>query len=637
MDIAPAILRLAPEPDKSQTQVIGHGEGPLLVIAGPGSGKTHTLQLRALNLLLSGRTLPSELVLCTFGRRAARELRQRLTASALSCGLPGGVAEASIGTIHGLCHRLLLPHAAMAGLARDYRVLNEEQQRLLLHQEYEAVFGPDRDILSRRGWRDGGHTVAEAARYFDRICDELIDADAIAASSRPFIAALGRSCQRYRQLLLRHNAVDFAHLQVWAHRVLQDDEVAAAARGAVSHLMVDEFQDTSRVQMRILERLAGNRGNIVAAGDDDQSIYRFRGASVSNLLEFASRFPGRRTAELTTNYRSHREIVAAVDRWMDTAAPWDIGGRSFRFAKDIVPHEPGAHRDYPAVISILGRDPAHEAQQLAELLLFLKHNGVIGRYGQAALLLHSVKDAVSGPYLDGMERAGIPVRCEPAGQVRAYGAGEVLVTTIHQAKGREWDVVVSGSLNGPSMETDRVGRALAEFGVYSGEPEAFIADYDKARQHYVAFTRARNLLALTASGEPQDRFRSIWEGAPRWPWLDRQSLARQRFGPAGAEPPRVVEIDRLERLVVSLMNPGMAVSVTLGDRLAVAEESQPPPEAASKEIPESSGPAAARGHDGLTDSPAGAAGLPLCCALLPSPWPVAPHLSSTACCLRSDI
>ena len=431
MDIAPAIMRLNPPPDASQMQVIGHAEGPMLVIAGPGSGKTHTIQLRAVNLLLTGQTAPCELVLCTFGRKAARELRQRFTASALACGFRGDIKEVQATTIHSLCRRLLDSRAAMAGLRWDYRVLNEEEQLVLLGQEYDAVFGPDRGILSRRGWRDGVYTVTEAARYFDRICDELIEADVVAVSGRPFMAAVARCLQRYRQLLLHRNAVDFAHLQVWAHRLLQDDDVAAVARGAIRHLMVDEFQDTSRVQMRILERLAGMNGNIVSVGDADQAIYRFRGASVANLLEFPSRFPGCRVAKLTTNYRSHRDIVAAVDQWMDTAAPWNIDGRSFRYAKDIVPNEPGAHHDYPAVISVLGRDPVHEAKQLADLLLFLKHHGVIGRYGQAALLLHSVKGGVSGPYLDGLERAGIPARCEPAGHVRAYGGDEALVTTVH--------------------------------------------------------------------------------------------------------------------------------------------------------------------------------------------------------------
>ena len=553
MDIAPAIMRLEPPPDDNQKQVIGHAEGPMLVIAGPGSGKTRSIQLRAVNLLLTGQTVPCELVLCTFGRDAAWQLQRRFQLSALACGFRGDLREVQVTTIHSLCHRLLKSRAGLVGLRPGFSLIDEEEQRVLLSQESKAVFGPDRDVLAKRGWRDGAHAAAEAARHFDRVCDELIDVDVLSGASRPFVAVVARCLQRYRRLLLRRNAVDFAHLQVWSHQVLQNDGVAAAARGAVSHLMVDEFQDTSRVQMRILERLAGTRGNIVAVGDDDQSIYRFRGASVSNILEFPGRFPGCRIAELTTNYRSHKDIVAAVDQWMRIAAPWEADGRSFRFAKDIVPNEPDAHQDYPAVISVLGRDPLHEAKQLAELLLFLKHNQVIREYGQAALLLHSVKDSVSGPYLDGLERAGIPARCEPAGHVRAYGGEEMLVTTIHQAKGVEWGVVVVGSLSGPGVETDRIGRILADHDVYSGEPEGFIADYDRARQHYTGFTRGRRLLVLTAAGEPQARFASIWAGAARWPGVDRDALARQRFGESGdVASEGVIEIAHLDRLVLRL-------------------------------------------------------------------------------------
>ena len=527
MDIAPAILRLRPEPDASQRQVIGHTEGPMLVIAGPGSGKTGSIQLRAVNLLLTGRTKPGELVLCTFGRDAARQLQRRFTSSALACGAPGDLSRVNITTIHSLCHRLLKPHAALVGLRPGYRVLDEEEQRLLLREESSEVFGPEWDTLSRRGWHSGVQTMDEAARYIDRLCDELIDPEDLVQSERAFIAALGRCCLRYRRLLLQRNTVDFAHLQLWAHRVMQDDTVAAAARADVRHLMVDEFQDTSRVQMRILERLAGVNGNIVAVGDDDQSIYRFRGASVANLLEFPRRFPGCRVATLTTNYRSHRNIVAAVGRWMKSAARWQPDGRSFRYAKDIMSHEPANHPDYPAVISVHGREPAEETAQLAGLLRCLKDRGVIAGYGQAALLLHSVKDSVSGPYLDGLERAGVPVRCEPAGHIHTHAENEVLVTTIHQAKGREWDVVMVGSLNGRDLETDRVGVALAEY-IYgcAGEPAESAGEFDRARRHYVAFTRARRLLVLTATGEPHARFNEIWAGAPRWPDVDKEILAQ---------------------------------------------------------------------------------------------------------------
>ena len=555
-DTSPVILRLHPELDANQRTVIAHRDGPLLVIAGPGSGKTLCLQLRAVNLLLTGQCLPSGLVLCTFGRNAARQLEQRFLRSARDCGVPGDLSRVRISTVHSLCHRILAPHAGAVGLRPGYRLLDEPEQQLLMQEEFDAVLGPDWDILARRGWREGMHGAAEAARYFDRICDELIDAEVLAGSERPFLAAVGRSCRRYRQLLRARNLVDFSHLQVWAHRVLQDDDIAAAIGGDIRHLMVDEYQDVSRVQMGILQRLAGAHGNLAVVGDDDQAIHRFRGASVASILEFPNWFPGCRVLGLTTNYRSHEDIVASTGRWMDTAAPWEVDGRFYRYAKNIVPHRPEARPGYSAVISVQGRDPVDEAGQLAELLKFLRGNGVMTSYGKAALLLHSVKDSVSGPYMDVLERGGVPVRCEPAGHDRVPAGDEMLITTIHQAKGREWQLVIIGSLTGPDMATDRIGRELADYGVYSGEPDDLIGEFDRARAHYVGFTRARCLLVLTASGEPQARFRSIWDEAVRWPDVDRAVLGSQRFGVVVPAPRRTVDIDHLNRLAVRLAPPG---------------------------------------------------------------------------------
>ncbi len=132
----------------------------------------------------------------------------------------------------------------------------------------------------------------------------------------------------------------------------------------------------------------------------------------------------------------------------------------------------------------------------------------------------------------------------------------MLITTIHQAKGREWDVVIVGSLIGPDLETDRVGRNLADYiEGRTGEPGDLIGYFDRARVHYVACTRARHLLVLTAAGDPQRRFSSIWETSARWPDVDRDALAKQRFGVAGAAPRQMFDIDHLERLVVRLVPP----------------------------------------------------------------------------------
>ena len=142
------------------------------------------------------------------------------------------------------------------------------------------------------------------------------------------------------------------------------------------HLMVDrQVPDTSRIQMHILSRLTETHGTIVVVGDNHQSIDRFRGASVANLLQFTRWFPGCGIVEFTTNYRSHRYIVAAVGRWMDTSADWDDEGQPFRYSKDIVPKAQDTHPDYPAVISVQGIDARNEARQLGELLRFLRSSG----------------------------------------------------------------------------------------------------------------------------------------------------------------------------------------------------------------------------------------------------------------------
>ena len=292
MTIAPMVRRLRPELDARQREVVGHTDGPLLVVAGPGSGKIRCIERRVGNLLLLGETAPDELVLCTFGRDAAVELRERFAASAQACGIAGAASGVRIATIHGLCHRIMAPHAGLAGLRPGFDLLDERDQHRLLHEEFGSILAPDWDVLSRRGWWDEVRAAHEAARYFDRICDESLDPLDLVASEAPFAAALGRCCQRYRELLRDRNAVDFAHLQVRADRALADRGVAAGVGGGVRHLMVDEFQDTSHIQLRILMRLAGVHGNIAVVGDDDQSIDRFRDASVANLVDFPRHFPG---------------------------------------------------------------------------------------------------------------------------------------------------------------------------------------------------------------------------------------------------------------------------------------------------------------------------------------------------------
>ena len=506
--IAPAILRLYPRLDAGQRELIRRLEGPVLGIAGPGAGKTLSVALRAANILLLGKAEPSALLLCTYNADAAGELRQRLDAVGRAAGYDGDLRRTRVCTIHSLCGRLLAAYPERVGLKHGFSLLDNDQQSNLLLQRFDDVFGPDLRDLKGRGWRRPTAVVKGALKYFERICDEVIHPRDLTRSRSSFIAAVGRCYRRYERLLLDENVADFAHLQAWADLLLDDDDVADAIAGGIRYLMCDEYQDTSHVQERIVRRLSEAHGNLCVVGDEDQSLYRFRGATVRNILGFSRRFHDCRVVELNVNYRSHPDIVRAYDGWMGSA-DWsnpDPEGAPFRHAKTIVPHDPCGYDDYPAVIAVEGQGPDDEGRQLAALLRFLKSRRVIEGYHQVALLLHTVQEDVSGPYLDALYDGGIPARCVPAGSGRGTGgrkraAGELTITTVHQAKGRQWPVVIVGSLDFHASNVDPVGRSLARHCRRSDwEPARRIAAFDHMRQFYVAFSRPQDLLVLTASG-----------------------------------------------------------------------------------------------------------------------------------------
>ena len=540
--VTPIILSLYPQLDAGQLELIGSLDGPTLGVAGPGAGKTLTLALRGANILLRGLARPEELLLCTYNADAAGELRQRFDAVASAADYGVNTGRTRVCTIHSLCGRLLAQYPERVGLRRGFRLLDNDQQANLLQRRFDDVFGPDLVDLEGRGWRRPPVVVKGALKYFERICDEVINPRNLTRSRSSFIAAVGRCYRRYARLLLDENAADFAHLQAWADLLLDDDDVAHAISGGIRYLMCDEYQDTSHVQERIVRRLSEAHGNLCVVGDEDQSLYRFRGATVGNILGFDRRFHDCRVVELTVNYRSHPDIVRAYDGWMGSA-DWsnpDPEGAPFRHAKTIVPHDPCGYDDYPAVIAVEGQGPDDEGRQLAALLRLLKSRRVIAGYHQVALLLHSVQDEVSGPYLDALDDGGIPARCVPAGSGRGERGRRrsreaVTVTTIHQSKGREWPVVIVGSLDFHNPNVDPVGRSLGPYYLRSDvEPARLIAAFDHMRQHYVAFSRAERLLVLTAGGPVHHRFDGIWDEARRWRELcqrDLEALGRQRFEP----------------------------------------------------------------------------------------------------------
>ena len=414
MSVAPAILAHYPELTPSQRAVVGHRDGPLLVIAGPGSGKTHSIVLRTLNLLLLGQTAPREVVLCTFTEKAAYEMRDRLAAAARKVGYEGDLAELTISTIHSLCNQLLVRHRHRTELGHNYETLDELTQLLFIFEHFDEIVGlPENDLFLNR-WSTRWTAIEGLRGYFDKMTEELVDPGRLAVSADAFLRSVGAAFQRYEHALLAANRVDFAHLQRLVYDLLEDPATSTVVSPGFRYVLVDEYQDTNCIQERLLLKLAEANNNLCVVGDEDQSLYRFRGATVRNILEFPRRVPNCRTVKLTTNYRSHQAIVERYDRWMASADWSDEDGGSFRHAKTITADPQGAQPDYPSVISIWGRTHDDEAARFADLVAFLKNSRVIADYAQVALLLHSVREEHSVPYLAALKAKGIPAFCPRA-------------------------------------------------------------------------------------------------------------------------------------------------------------------------------------------------------------------------------
>lgn len=470
MKIAPAILKHYPELNDSQRSVVGNLDGPLLVIAGPGSGKTYGIVLRALNILLLGKARPSEIVLCTFTEKAAFEMRDRLAAAARRVRYHGDLSELTISTIHGLCNRILTQHRHRTKLGHNYEVLDELTQLLFIFERFGEIIGPTANGRFLTRWKTRWTAIEGARGYFNKMTEELVDLKQLVASGDAFLNAAGSACQRYEQALSAANCVDFAHLQRLAYDLLCNSLTADAVTSSLRYLLVDEYQDTNYIQEQLLMKLAGTSRNLCVVGDEDQSLYRFRGATVRNILEFSHQVPDCTTARLTTNYRSHRAIVERYDRWMASADWSNAEGSSFRHDKTICADLKKQHPDYPSVLAIWGANGSDEAERFADFVAFLKANGVIADYNQVALLLHSVREQHSGPYLTALKAKGIPAFCPRARTF--FETPEIRYLVACYAVLFGWYGGGRGRLGGAAASlAEYVDEALIQLGGQFGSPD----------------------------------------------------------------------------------------------------------------------------------------------------------------------
>jgi len=401
-----------------QRKAVTHGDGPLLIVAGAGTGKTTVLTRRIAWLIAEKRARPSEILALTFTEKAAAEMQERVDRL-----VPYGYADSTISTFHAFGDRILREHAFEAGLSDRATVLSRAEQVIFLREHlfelpldrYRPLGDPTRflgalaTLFSRA--RDEDVSVAryhEAARSLvERAA--AAPGDAALAEEAALQVELAAAYAAYERLMRASDRFDFGDQVGLALRLLREHPaVLARERGRYRYILVDEFQDTNHAQFELVKLLAGEpRANVTVVGDDDQSIYRFRGAALSNILEFRAAYPGSASLVLTDNFRSRQAILDAAHRLIRQNDPVRLEAREgldkrLRGRASFRRPEPEA-----GAIELLAlATGSDEADVVAERIAASIRAG--RRAGDHAILVRGNRDA--DPFLRSLNMVRIPWR-----------------------------------------------------------------------------------------------------------------------------------------------------------------------------------------------------------------------------------
>ena len=383
-----------------------------MIIAGPGSGKTFTLVERIVYLITHRNVSPENLLVVTFTEKAAQELTTRISNRLLELDIRFNLNEMYLGTFHSICLRWLEEYREFTRLKRSFTMMDQFDQqyflykRVGLYQEIpfiEHIINPD----SRQKTWD---KTAELLKWLNVVSEEALDFRSLLTARHDEVKALGHAYQLYQQQLEEENALDFSTIQYEALKLLRSyPQVLNELRQKIQYLMVDEYQDTNTVQEQLLTLLAGENPNLCVVGDDDQGLYRFRGATIRNILQFPNKFADGqcRQVRLATNYRSHPDIIRFYNRWMSDQN-WVANGQTFRFDKTIQPREDD-FPDVPAVIKVSGPTPEDWHQEVLAFLHHMRDDGHLTDWNQIAFLFRSVKNDKVVALSQFLEANDIPV------------------------------------------------------------------------------------------------------------------------------------------------------------------------------------------------------------------------------------
>ena len=400
--------------NKEQKLAISTTEGPLLIIAGPGTGKTYTLVKRIVYLITEKNVKPEEIMVATFTEKAAKELITRITNELLAIGVAINMNEMYIGTFHSICLRILKEHLEYTRIKKNYRMMDNFDQQYMVFQKisrFRSLSGFDSIFNYQMGaWKQAGTII----KYVNNLAEELVDTTKMRLDNNEEIVAIANIIDLYNEIAEEENLIDFSSIQTEAYFLLKNHpEILSEIREQIKYIMVDEYQDTNYIQELLVFLLAGDSKNICVVGDDDQGLYRFRGATIRNILEFPNHFEEGQCQKikLVENYRSEKSIIDFYNQWMKTTDGRQYGflWGNYRFDKEIIAAKSKQYEG-TAVIKCSGQELAEDwYDQVYSFITELKRNDILTDYNQVAFLCKSVKNDKIINLINYLEEKGIKV------------------------------------------------------------------------------------------------------------------------------------------------------------------------------------------------------------------------------------
>lgn len=401
-----------------QQAAVLHGEGPLMIVAGAGTGKTTVITRRIAWLIDQKKARPEEILALTFTEKAATEMEERVDRL-----LPIGYIDLSISTFHAFCEKVLRSHGVHIGLPQDFKIATEVDAWLLMRRNLDRF---DLDYFRPRG--NPSKFLRSMLQHFSRAKDEGITPEQYTQWVEDFIAQksggapeafaamndedkleikkwqeLAKAYATYEQLLVEKSMLDFGSLLAYVLRLFEErPNVLKEYREKYKYIVVDEFQDTNTIQYRLVKLLAEPRRNITVVGDDDQAIYKFRGAALANILSFRQDFNDAVKVVLTSNYRSGKAILDGAYRLIQQNNPHRLESTE-GLSKALKSHKEGEGFVKHVHCQTIEDEVEMTVRGIVELQK--KHQGSWNEF----CILVRANDATE-PFLEALERAGVPYR-----------------------------------------------------------------------------------------------------------------------------------------------------------------------------------------------------------------------------------